>query len=131
MRRDGNAMLTDVPKPKKQLAGEQKRAAYTPPPPHLSGGGQVDVVDAHTGPADDPQLIGGGNDLGGHLGARSDHQGVVVANDRGQFGRGQAGADIHLGHLGEDVNPSLVNWIRDKNLGHARRCGEEGAGGAV
>jgi len=89
----------------------------------LGGGGHIDVVDAHAGAANDPQLVGRFDDVGGHRGARTDHQAVVLTNDGLELLRRQAGAHIDCGHLGEDVDPRLVNGIGDQNLRHARRGG--------
>ena len=98
--------------------------------PALGGGGHIDVVDPYTGPADDAQLLGGLDHRGGNGGARANHQGVVVADDRLKLLGRQARVDIHLGHLGQDVDPRLIDGIGDQYLCHARR-GVQRAGGAV
>ena len=84
----------------------------------LGGRRHVHVVDADASPADDPQLGGRLNDVGGHRGAGADHQGVVVANDRLQLFRWQARSHIHLSHLGQDVDPCLIDGIGYQNLRH-------------
>ena len=90
----------------------------------LGGSRHINVVDSNAGAANDAQLGGGLNDVCGHLGARTDHQGVVVADDRLQLFRWQAGAHIHLGHLGEDVDPRLIDGIGNQNLCHDPAGGE-------
>ena len=89
----------------------------------LGGGRHVHVVHPDTGAANDPQFVGRFNDFGGHRGAGADHQGFVVADDRPELLRWKACAHIHLGHLGKDVNPRLVDRIRNENLCHAQRWG--------
>ena len=85
------------------------------------GGRHVHVVDTHAGAADDPQLVGRFDDVGGHRGARADHQGVVLADDRLELLGRETWPQVHTGHLGEDVDPRLVDGIGNENLGHARR----------
>ena len=64
--------------------------------PRAGGGGEVDVVDADAGAADHLQAVGGGEDVGGDLGRRADGEAVVVADDRLQLVRLQAGLDVDL-----------------------------------
>ena len=90
----------------------------------LRGGRHIDVVHPNAGAANDAQLGGGLDDLGGHLGAGADHQSVVLADDRLELCRRQAGAHIHLGHLGEDVDPRLIDGIGNQNLCHNQGGGE-------
>ena len=90
----------------------------------LGGGRHIHVVDTNAGAANDAQLGGGLDDVGGHLGAGADHQGVVLADDRLELCRRQAGAHIHLGHLGEDVDPRLIDGIGNQNLCHDPAGGE-------
>ena len=89
--------------------------------PALGGRRHINVVDADAGAANNPQLVGRFDDFGSHRGARANHQGVVVADDRLELLGGQASAHIHLSHLGQDVDPRLVDGIRNENLCHARR----------
>ena len=43
--------------------------------------------------------------------------------------RRQARAHIHLGHLGEDVDPRLIDGIGNQNLCHHPACEREARGG--
>ena len=49
------------------------------------GGGNVDIVDADAGAADDFQVFGAFEDLGRDLGRRADGEAVVIADDRGEL----------------------------------------------
>ena len=98
---------------------------------HAAAGGglHIHVVHAHAGAADDAQLGGGLDHLSGDLGAGADHQALVVADDRLELLGWQTGAHIHLGHLGEDVDPRLIDGIGNQNLRHDRHV-MGGPGGA-
>ena len=62
----------------------------------LAGGGDIHVVQADAGPADDLQFVGGCDDIGGDPGGASDGQAVVLADDPFQLFRRQVGIDIHF-----------------------------------
>ena len=49
------------------------------------GRGNVDIVDADAGAADDFQILGVLEDLRGDLGRRADREAVIVADDRGEL----------------------------------------------
>jgi len=89
--------------------------------PSFGGGSHVDVVHAHPRPTDDFQVRPRLDHLAGDPRAGAHHDGVVVGNDRDQLLRRKVGLHIHLGHLGEDVDPRLIDGIRDDNSGHKRR----------
>ena len=84
----------------------------------LRGSGHINVVHPHTGAPHDPELVCGGNDIGGHLGARANHQCVVLADDRFQLFRAEACALIDLSHLTQDVDAGLINGIGNQNFCH-------------
>ena len=92
--------------------------------PVLGGRGDINVVNADPGTADDLESAGCFDQRRCHLGARANHQGVVVADDLLKLLRGKASAHIHLCHLGQDVNPQLINGIRHQYFRHRpQACG--------
>ena len=60
----------------------------------LRGGLHVHVVEADSGPADDPQLLPGGQELPVHLRGRAHDEGIVVADCREKRLPGKVGADV-------------------------------------
>ena len=58
--------------------------------PALGGGGDVDVVDAHAGTADHPQVVGALDHLGVELRRAADQDAVVVADALQQLARGSS-----------------------------------------
>ena len=52
------------------------------------GGGDIDVVDADPGAADDLEVGGGVEDLLGHLGRAADREAIILADDRRSALRG-------------------------------------------
>jgi hypothetical protein len=71
--------------------------------------------------ADDPQPTGRLDHIGRHLGAGTDHQGVVLADRLFQFVGRETGAHIHLRNLGKNVDARLIDGIGNQNLRHDRR----------
>jgi len=69
----------------------------------LRGRRHVHVVDTHAGSTDDAQTISRLDHISGDLRSGTNHQGVVLADDRLEFVSGKASALIHLGHLPQDV----------------------------
>ncbi len=59
--------------------------------PAAVAAGNIDIVDADAGAADDLQLLGGLDHLGGDLGGRADGDAVILIDDREQFFLGHAG----------------------------------------
>ena len=62
--------------------------------PLLGRGGDVDVVDPDSGPADHLEAGPGGQQLRGDLGRRAHREAIVLADDRGELGLAEAGADV-------------------------------------
>ena len=80
----------------------------------------VDIVDADAGAADDLQLLGLGQNLGGDLGGRADGQALVVADDGAQLGGLQAGLEIDVAAaLGEDFDRAGESSSEMSTLGFA------------
>ena len=69
----------------------------------LRGRRHVHVVDTHAGSPNDAQTISRLDHISGDLRSGTDHQGVVLADDRLEFVSGEAGALVHLGYLPQDV----------------------------
>ena len=83
------------------------------------GGGDVDVVDADAGAADDLQVLGGGDDVLVGLGGRADGEAVVVADDLDQLVLGEAGLDVGVdAALLEDVDGGGAKLVGDEDAGH-------------
>ena len=81
--------------------------------------GNVDIVDADTGPPDNLQVRRGVEDLARHLGRRADRQPVIPADDGGELGRLQPGLHIHLDPAGlEDFDGLRAELVTDKYFRH-------------
>ena len=82
------------------------------------------LVDTDAGPADDAQSISCRDDVRCDLGARTDHQSVVVTDDRFQLFRAETRALIDLSHLAQDVDAGLINGVGNQNFCHqpAKDC---------
>src|SRR3546814_65064 len=92
------------------------------------GGGNVDVVYADAGAADDLQPVGGSDDLRGHLRRGADGEAVVLADDGFQLVRLQAGLHVHLdAALAEDFRRAVAQLIRNQYLGHVLKPSARGA----
>ena len=84
----------------------------------------VDVVDADAGAADDAELAGVLERVGGHFAAAPDHERVVLPDDARQLVRLHAGlqVELDLGVRGEDVDTLLVERVgREDSIGHGVR----------
>ena len=91
------------------------------------GGWDVDVVDADTGAADDLEVRGGGEDVGGDLRRGADREAVVVGDDGFQFVLREA--DLHVdvdAAILEDLHGSRGQLIRDQDFGHGWCSGNAG-----
>ena len=72
----------------------------------------VDVVDADTGTANDLQVGGRLDQLGGSLGGGADSEAVILADDLALFGRGQARLEVHVdAALAEDVDGARAEFV--------------------
>ncbi len=80
----------------------------------FSGFLHVNVVHAHSGPADDPQPLPGLNDLGRHFGGAAHHDGLVLTDGLHQLLRGEVCFDFHLGILAQHLQPFLGQGVGDQ-----------------
>ena len=89
--------------------------------PALGGGLDVDVVHPHPGPADDLELIGALEQVGGELGGRADQDAVVLADRAGQLAVGPVGLDVDVeaGVL-QQPYPRVADLLGDQNLRRLR-----------
>ena len=91
--------------------------------PRAVAAGNVDVVDADAGAADDLQLRRMFEQLGGDLGRRADRKAVVVADDPGELVLVEARLDVDLdAALLEDGDGGGRKLVGDEN---ARSHGED------
>ena len=83
----------------------------------LGGRRSVHVVQAGPCPSDDPELVGGGDDLGRHFRPAPNDQPFVVLDLTEQFVLGHLGLDVH-GQTGllEDLHPLLGEVVADKDF---------------
>jgi hypothetical protein len=79
--------------------------------------GNVDVVDADAGAADDLQFRGPLEQLGGDLGGGADGQSVIVADDLGELVLVETRLDV-------DLDPAL---LEDGDGGGGKLVGDENA----
>ena len=79
---------------------------------------QVYVVDAHTGAADDLQLMAGLYDLRRGLGLAPDHQSVILSDDGEQVLWVQAQLNIHIAHGSQHLDSLGVYWVGYQYPGH-------------
>ena len=73
--------------------------------PLAVGSGQVHILDSDTSPADHLEFAGGGEDLGGDLGATTNHQGVGVGHGGKQILGRDSGMIMQLEPRGFLENP--------------------------
>ena len=86
-------------------------------------GGNVDVVDADAGAADDLQLRRALEQLGGDLGRGADRQAVIVADDLGELVLVEPGLDVDLDPaLLEDCDGGGGKLVGNENAGSHGRC---------
>src|SRR5207248_1563464 len=81
------------------------------------GGLDVDVVDAHSGPADHLQAVGALEHAGGQLRRRADHDRVVDANLLGEVA---VQPDVDLEALAQELHARVGDRLRDQNALHTR-----------
>lgn len=81
----------------------------------FGGGLDIDVVDADSGAADDLEVLGGLEDLGGDLGLAADDQAVELGDDLDQFILLEARLDDHLNNtaLGKGFDSTAGDGIGD------------------
>ena len=83
--------------------------------------GDIDIVDADAGPADDLQPCRRIEDFAGHAGGRPDGQPVIRADDALQFVRRHARFDIRIDPvLAEDFRRARAHLVRDQHLRRIR-----------
>ena len=85
------------------------------------GGGNIDIVDADAGAADDFQVRRGVEHLLGHLGRAADGEAIIIADAGDQLFGGFAGDDINLAAaLLEDLGGVGVHLVGNEyaGLGH-------------
>jgi hypothetical protein len=75
------------------------------------GGVNVNIIHADTGPADDLELIAGGDDSGCNLGLAAYQQGFVITDDGSQLVWFQARADVNLGVLAQHLQACFRDGI--------------------
>ena len=88
---------------------------------HALGGcrGDIDIVDADAGAADDLQIGRMVEDLFGDLGRAADGEAVILADDRLQLVGGLAGDLVDLdAALAEDLRGLGVHFVADEDFGH-------------
>src|SRR3546814_924025 len=80
--------------------------------------GNVYIVDADPGAADDLEVGRGGEHVGGYLGGRADREAVIVADHRDQLVPGLAGdhVDLDAAFL-EDRFGFGVHFVADEDFG--------------
>jgi hypothetical protein len=71
-----------------------ERACSSPPRPCRGGIGNIDIVDADAGAADDLEIGRGVEDFLRHLGRAADGEAIIFADHRDQLVRSLAGDDI-------------------------------------
>ena len=82
-------------------------------------GGDVDIVDADTGPTDDLEIGRRVEDVGRHLRRGADGKAIIVANDRLQFVLGEAGPLVDLDPIGsEDRGGVRIHGIGNQHFRH-------------
>ncbi len=81
------------------------------------GGGNVDIVHADAGAADDAQILGVLQDLGCDLGRRADGEAVIIADDRGELVLVLAERRLEI-----DLDPAL---LEDGDRGGRKGVGNE------
>lgn len=90
----------------------------------LGGGGEVDVVDADAGAADDLEAAGGGlEDLAADLGGAADNEGVAEGDLGAELLLGEVVGAIDVGELAEELDAGVVQLLGDKD-GGLRRGGD-------
>ena len=85
------------------------------------GGRDIDVVDADAGAADDAQVAGLVDQVGGHLGRRADGEAVVVADDLGELRLVLAELRLEVdldAAVAEDLHGGVGKLVGNENLGH-------------
>ncbi len=79
----------------------------------LGGGFYVDVVDADAGPADDLEVLRGGDDVLGDFGLAAHNKCVVFGNEGDEFLRRQLLFAVDRIFLGQNFNAGFGDWIAD------------------
>ena len=95
--------------------------------PALGRGGDVDVVHADAGAADDAQVVGALDHLGVELRRAADQDPVVVADALEQLLAGPVGAEVDVEALAQHVDAGLGDLLRDEDavlLGQQAHAGQ-------
>ena len=87
----------------------------------LGGGGDVDVVHADAGAADDAEVVGAFDQLRVALRGGADQDAVVVADPLEQVVAAPVGADVDVEPLAQHVHAGLGDLLRDED---AERLGQ-------
>jgi hypothetical protein len=85
------------------------------------GGGEVNIIDPDPGAADDLQVIGFCDDIGGSLGGGPHRQTVILANDLGQPSGvlAQIGLEVGLdAAIAEDRDRLIGKLVGNQDFGH-------------
>src|SRR5581483_2131754 len=95
--------------------------------------GEVDIVDADAGTADDVQLLRCREDLARHLRLAAHDERLVGTDGGDQVLGGQAGADVDLGLAAQEGDAVFGDRVGDEDLVHVAPFDEEGqpAGAAL
>ena len=83
--------------------------------PALGRGGDVDVVHADAGTADDAQVVGALDRLGVELRRAADQDAVVAADAIEQLLAGPVGAEVDVEALAQHVDAGLGDLLRDED----------------
>ena len=87
----------------------------------LGGGGDVDIVDADPGAADDLELRRGGEQLGRDLGGRTHRESLIAGDALLQLGRAEPGRDSGRDTAcGEDLDRTRAQLIGNQYFRHSR-----------
>jgi len=85
----------------------------------LGRGGDVDVVDADAGAADDAKPARTAEDLGRHLGRRAHREAVIISDRLGEIGLGETDPLVDLDAAGaEDFGRARAQGVRDQDFRH-------------
>ena len=77
----------------------------------------VHVVDADARPPDRSQAPGAGDQLGGELGGRADHDAVVLCDALGELLGAPVHPDVHVEVLAQQRHPGVADLLLDEDLG--------------
>ncbi len=100
--------------------------------PRPDGGGNIDIVDADAGPANDLEPRGGGDDLRRHLAGRTDGEAIIVRDCRQQriLVLAKIGLVVDIdATVAEDLNGGFGKLVGNENAGCHRLLLESGLNG--